>query len=378
MSYVAILTLLSLTGSALWHFSGAGSSLAAAHLAFAVGILPLILAAMLHFVPVLTRTGDPAAAMARIPFFAQGAGLLAVLAMQGSLPYAMVHVAAAADLILAGVVLSWMSGRARRCLGSPHPGWRWYAAALGCLLLALLAILASAWVPAAWRPLKLLHLHLNTLGLVGLAALGTLPVLLPTALGQPDPEAALWLRRRLWLLAGGAIVTSFGAAIFWPAAFPGAVLLLIGSLSLFGQWLRRFGRARLLGDGVAISLVAATLGMTLLVFAGVTHAGGWLPARPSLVAWGALFLLPLVSGALSQLLPVWFWPGPASPARHAMRRRMLVGAGGRVSCFILGGGCWLAGLAHWGAALIGLGLLGFVLAVAFAVLQAVRVTRSTR
>ncbi len=52
----ASLSLLSLIASALLAVMGWGSPLAVAHLAFAVGIVPLIFAAMSHFVPVLTRT----------------------------------------------------------------------------------------------------------------------------------------------------------------------------------------------------------------------------------------------------------------------------------------------------------------------------------
>ena len=34
------------------------------------------------------------------------------------------------------------------------------------------------------------------------------------ALGKPDPEAGSWLRRRLWLAAGGALVIATGADSF--------------------------------------------------------------------------------------------------------------------------------------------------------------------
>ncbi|MGB7502047.1 MAG: hypothetical protein WBM25_06565, partial [Azonexus sp.] len=218
MLYTASLTLLSLLGSAVLALSGVGSPLAVAHLAFAVGIVPLIFAAMSHFVPVLTRTGDPGRWISYLPGAAQLTGIVAVSAMQGMLPRWLLHPAAAVDLLLAAILLNWIAGRARAALGSPHPGWRWYGVALGCLMLALLAALLIPLWPQYWKALRLFHLHLNTLGLVGLAALGTLPVLLPTALGKPDPEAASWLRRRLWLVAGGALVIATGAAVIWPFA----------------------------------------------------------------------------------------------------------------------------------------------------------------
>ena len=71
MLQTASLTLLALLGSAVLALSGVGSPLAVAHLAFAVGIVPLILAAMSHFVPVLTRTGDPGRGITYLPIAAQ-------------------------------------------------------------------------------------------------------------------------------------------------------------------------------------------------------------------------------------------------------------------------------------------------------------------
>lgn len=374
MLTTASLTLLALLGSAVLALSGVGSPLAVAHLAFAVGIVPLIFAAMSHFVPVLTRTGDPGRWIARLPGSAQGAGLVAVAAMQGLLPHGWLHAAAAVDLVLTIVLLNWMAARARATLGSPHPGWRWYGAALGCLMMALLAILLIPMLPLYWKPLRIFHLHLNTLGFVGLAALGTLPVLLPTALGKPDPEAASWLRRRLWLVAGGALVVATGAAVIWPFAAPGAALLLVAALGLLGHWGRRFGFRAVLADGVSASLLAAVAGLLVTLMAGVLHGAGVLPAPPGLLAWGAGFLLPLVTGALSQLLPVWRWPGPALPARHAMRQKLAATGRWRALLFFAAALALLGGLERLAGVLVASGLLLFI----GGLLQAVRVSRSTR
>ena len=349
-----------------------GSPLAVAHLAFAVGIVPLIFAAMSHFVPVLTRTGDPGRWISYLPGVAQLTGIVAVSAMQGMLPRWLLHPAAAVDLLLAAILLNWIAGRARAALGSPHPGWRWYGVALGCLMLALLAALLIPLWPQYWKALRLFHLHLNTLGLVGLAALGTLPVLLPTALGKPDPEAASWLRRRLWLVAGGALVIATGAAVIWPFAAPGAALLVVAALGLIGQWGRRFGFKAMLADGVAASLLAAVAGLLLTLAAGVAHGAGLLPGRPTLLAWGAGFLLPLVTGALSQLLPVWRWPGPAIPARHVMRQKLAATGGWRAALFLAGALALLGGFDLLAGPLVAGGLLLFV----GGLLQAVRVSRA--
>ncbi len=374
MIYTASLTLVSLICSAVLALSGLGSPLAVAHLAFSVGIVPLIFAAMMHFVPVLTRTGEPDKRLAKLPSVAQATGLVAVAAMQGWLPYGAAYLAATVDLVFAAILLNWIALRARAALGAPHPGWRWYGAALGCLMLALSAIVLIPLWPTYWHALRVFHLHLNTLGLVGLAALGTLPVLLPTALGTADPEAGGWLRRRLWLAASGALMVATGAAISWPFAAPGTALMLVAALGLLGQWGRRFGIRRLLRDGVSASLLAAVVGLLLTLAAGLLHGAGIVSTRPSLLAWASGFLLPLVSGALSQLLPVWRWPGPQTPERLLMRQKLAASGAVRGGFFVSSSLAILVGLATLGAALAACGLALFVVAV----LQAVRVSRSTR
>lgn len=370
----ASLTLLSLVCSAILALSGLGSPLAVAHLAFAVGIVPLIFAAMMHFVPVLTRTGEPGKSLAKLPSAVQATGLVAVAAMQGWLPYWLVYLAAAVDLVFAAILLQWIALRVRATLGDPHPGWRWYATALGCLMMALSAIVLIPVWPTYWHALRIFHLHLNTLGLIGLAALGTLPVLLPTALGLADPQASVWLRRRLWLVASGALMVATGAANSWPFAAPGTALILVASLGLLGQWGRRFGGWPLLRDGVSASLLAALVGLMITLAAGLLHGAGLIPTRPSLLAWASGFLMPLVSGALSQLLPVWRWPGPQTPERLLMRRKLASSGSVRAGLFLSSALAFLAELEVLGAGLVAFALLLFVIGL----LQAVRVTRSTR
>lgn len=374
MLLIAGLTLLALMSGAILALGGVGSPVVVAHLAFALGIVPLIFAAMLHFIPVLTRTGDPSPWLQRLPLLAQADGLLIVLGMQGILPYELVYAAAAVDLIFCVILLRWIIGRAKATLGTPHPGWRWYAAALACLILALAAVIIMGVWPEGRPAWRLFHLHLNTVGLVGLAAFGTLPVLLPTALGRPDPKAASWLRHRLWLMASGALIVSLGAAFAWPFSVLGGSLVLVAALSLVGQWGRSFGLQVLLADGISASLLAAILGFLACLVAGALHAAGVVEGRPTLWAWAAGFLLPLVSGALSQLLPVWRWPGPQLPARGVMRDKLAATGVWRGMFFLAGALALLAGWTLPGAALTGCALLLFLAGL----LQAVRVPRSTR
>lgn len=358
MKLLGLLAFLSLLLAPALGASAVLAPVAALHVAFAIGVLPLIFGAMLHFVPVLTRSAGPHRAIAALPFVAAANGLPVVLAMQGILPRSMLHLAAAFDFLLALTLIVWMVRRARRTLGAPHPGWRWYAAALSMLALALLAVppLLSGIEPGA---LRLFHLHANTAGLIGLAALGTLPVLLPTALGKPDPQAAPWLRRRLFVAVVGVLFLATGAALWWPLTLVGGAVLGVLALGLFAHWWRVFGAATVFADGAAAPLAAATAGFGLLLFAGALHGTRLFDAAGMTWAFVAGFLLPLVSGALSQLLPVWRFAGPNSPARQEMRRRLVRCGRWRAGLFPMAALAFILGAPPLGLSLVAAGLLLF-------------------
>jgi len=314
------------------------------HIAFAVGAMPLVFGAIIHFVPVLTRSGAASGVIRNLPLAVQSAGIVAVLGLAGSLPAWSLH---AAVTVTAGAALAlavWIVGRQRGTLGQPHPGARWYVAALAALLVAV--ILVPLWLarPELRGALRLVHLHLNTLGFIGLAALGTLPVLLPTALagqGRGDPTAGMRLTRDLPLAVAGVTLAAVGTVTEWPLAAAGAVLLAAVVLRHLGTWQGIYGGGTIFRDGAAAPLAVAALGFALLLAHGVAHGTGSMAARPAIAAFAAGFLLPLVSGALTQLLPVWRYPGADSPQRRDMRRFLASGGTLRAVLF-LGAGILLA------------------------------------
>jgi hypothetical protein len=131
-----------------------GSPLAVAHLAFAVGIVPLIFAAMSHFVPVLTRTGNPG-----FPDSPRASGWHSLPAWlpcspcKALLPRWLLIVAAAVDLVLAAILLNWIVGRARATLGRLIPA----GAGMACFGLpdagpAGVLLIIDLW-PAYWKGL---------------------------------------------------------------------------------------------------------------------------------------------------------------------------------------------------------------------------------
>ncbi len=308
------------------------------HIAFAAGALPLICGAIIHFVPVLTRSGPPARAIHFLPLIVQLAGVATPLGLAGVLPQWSLHAAATLTAAAAFTLFFWTSRRLRATLGAPHPGARWYGAALLCLFLAVSLVPVWLMIPELRPALRLFHLHLNTLGFIGLAALGTLPVLLPTTLGRPEPDAGNRLLRDLPWAAAGAVLVAAGAAsaVQW-FALPGALLLVWVAARNLLAWQRAFGVHSIVGAGGTASLAGAMVGFLLLLLDGISHSLGWVTARSALAAYVALFLLPLVSGALSHLLPVWRHPGVASSRRVAITQRLAQGGQWRALLFLVGG-----------------------------------------
>lgn len=342
--------------------SAALSLPAVAHLVLAVGIAPLILGAITHFMPVLTRSGRPRRGLGWAPLLLQCAGCTAVLGFTGAVPTAAMDAAAVAVLLIALLSAGWLVSRARRTLGRPHPGWRWYLAAIAFLSLAMLLAPAINGWPEVGRELRLLHLHLNALGFIGLSAVGTLQVLLPTVLSGPDADAAARLRRDLPMAAGGVLGIALGAAFSPLLAIAGALMLLSVVLKIGVSWSRRYGWRTLVGDGTAAALLASLSGFSLLLVCGVAHALGALDGQAAVPAFVLAFLMPLVTGALSQLLPVWRHPGKRTPTRERMLAELRRGGAARALLFVVAGALLALGVRE-GIWLAAVGMLLFLTAL---------------
>ncbi|MEE4238634.1 MAG: hypothetical protein V2I51_18090 [Anderseniella sp.] len=308
---------------------------AALHLMLAVGAMPLIFGAMSHFIPVLTRTRGAEAGLTGIPVLGLLGGACVVAALGFSGMAWGQHAGALLTILAASALIVWSRRRRAVMLGRPHPCLAWYEAALACLAVALVAILASAVWPQQTIALRRFHLHLNTLGFIGLTALSTLAVLLPTVAGRPDPETGPRLRRDLPLALGGTLLVAIGAAWFGPLAWLGAALWAIPLLRLGASWLSLYRQEIFALHGAAPLLAAALSGFVISMLLGAA-APVW-PASMPTSAFVAGFLLPLVSGAASQLLPVWLRPGVQS-GWHARLRISLGRYGGvRAMLFAMSG-----------------------------------------
>ncbi len=316
------------------------------HLALASGIMPLIFGAMTHFVPVLTRSAAARKGVRLVPLLALSAGALAFFSFAAS--NQIYYFAAFFALALAIVFAIWINRRAVKAVGKPHPCLHWYLSAIVCLILAFAAVLAMALWPEQRLALKRLHLHLNTLGFIGLTAVATLQVLLPTAAGRPDPQTAARLRQDMKWALGGTLLVSVGAAWFKPLAWAGVALWMVPLARLGKAWFTLYSREAHQLHGATSSLVAALTGFFAAMLFGALHAGGILNMTDTAHAFILAFLFPLVTGAVSQLLPIWARPGPQT-AWHALARQHLGKGGGYRAMLFLAGGIslglgWRGGL----------------------------------
>jgi hypothetical protein len=251
-------------------------------------------------------------------------------------------------------------------LGRPHACLAWYDVALACLVLALLAILASAIWPQQTIALHRIHLHLNTLGFIGLTAISTLSVLLPTVADRPDREVGSRLQRDLPWAASGTLLVAFGAAWFSPLAWIGGAVWAVPLVRLGSSWLRLYRAEIFALHGAAPLLAAALAGLALSVIFGAAApmAGTTEPALAFVVG----FMLPLVSGAATQLLPVWLRSGVQSNWHATLRGRLGRHGGVRAVLFCIGG--IAAGMGReWGLLLGAATLIWFLLQAGVALLQ---------
>lgn len=344
------------------------------HLILAVGATPLILGAMSHFIPVLTRTRKAGKSLSAFPLVALSGGALAVASF--ALPEAALGQKVGAVLMLLATtsLIVWSRSRRRGMLGRPHPCLAWYEAALFCLVLALLAILAAALWPQQWIALRNVHLHLNTLGFVGLTAFSTLAVLLPTAAGKPDTGTVARLRSDLsWALLGTGMI-AVGAGWYAPLAILGALGWAVPVVRMSAAWLRLYRDDILAWHGAAPLLAGAFAGFACSLLAGSATMA--YPAASPASVFVVGFMPPLITGAATQLLPVWLCPGPQVDWHSRLRTQLGRHGGTRALLFCISG--IVAGTGHeWGGAL-GLATLSwFILQTAAALAASRRFEKET-
>lgn len=275
-----------------------------AHLILATGAFPLIIGAMIYFTPTLTRSGAPTGWVGYLPFLAFFAGATAFYAVSHNLQ--LIALAAPLAICICAALLYWIDKRVKNSLGDPHPGLAWYQAALIFLIIGLLSISATLLWPDMWLELRNIHLQLNLMGFLGLTAIGTLQVFLPTVGRYQATDTGLRLKKHLKFALVGTIFLAAGALEIPYCNIIGRLLWLIPLLALINSgWQNR--STIINTTGTALSMFGALWGFTALTVTGK------MTELPMLFYF---FLFPLVTGALSHLLPLWWWPGFPAPKRE--------------------------------------------------------------
>lgn len=172
-----------------------------------------------------------------------------------------------------------------------------------------------------WQPrIALAHLHANLLGWVGLTIIGTLVTLWPTVLRtQMDPKAIDNAKLGLKFLLGGIFGATVGALLSQPWLLAasigfyliGFILALIPAALLMRRRLPdRSSSWMLLTGSLGLVVLLISDFIVVLVFRSPEKILSAIEAH--LVLIFTLWLLPILLGALTHLLPVVLGRGPAS------------------------------------------------------------------
>jgi hypothetical protein len=135
---------------------------------------------------------------------------------------------------------------------------------------------------------------------------------------------------------------------------------------------REFGAQIWSAQQAAPLLLAAMAGLAATLLHGLAHGAELVRARDALPLFVIGFLLPLVSGAVSQLLPVWLRPGAQAGWHRGQRAGLAACAGGRAILLLAGGALAALGKQNTGSIgylLGGIGAAWLIVTLAWAVWQ---------
>jgi len=319
MQWLVKLTLLCVISSFLLLFSRSAPTASLYHIIFTLGIIPLILGAIIYFTPVLTRTQTAPPQIFLFPVLALVAGILVVSRLYGVITIPFMIPALLLNVVIIGLSY-WMVQRQKKCLGTPHPCFYWYLAALGCLFVAVTVMGLTHWFPEHWQVFKRFHLHLNILGFIGLTAFSTLQVLLPTTAQYSDKETGKRLQQDLKFAVIAVILLSIGIML------ESAVLGIIGGIvymAVVARFLWCLYDKPCWKNQPSQLLSLTLVHFFILLLFGLLHSLYLAVPDNTILLFFTLFLIPLIIGASSWLLPLW-WYAPQERDKQLATRTSLV------------------------------------------------------
>jgi hypothetical protein len=291
--------------------------LAHVHAALVGGVAQMILGAFLVFIPPLLMTGQKRGTSHPVLFLAVNLGTVGMLS--GFWLRNLIVVGAAGLLVVAAFL--WIARdawtQARRSVNSPPLNLLFYALALLALFGGLACGEAMAFGSFDLPPghVRLAHIHLNLLGFITLAIVGTMHNLLPTVLSTPLHSPPL-ARAVFVLFPLGVVVLVWG---FLNSSVPvelaaGGILLAavtIYAVNLFRTWLASTQQ----GTAASDHLLIGTFFLLVTIVLGILVGANSL-TNPPRIPYGSLhlmaythmaligFVLQTIMGALSHLVPI--------------------------------------------------------------------------
>lgn len=287
------------------------------HAALVGGIAQMILGGILAFIPPLLMTGGKRRNSHPVVFLSINTAAVGMLAGFWLRQHVLVGLA---GFLVVGAFLwivrdTW--AQARRSLNAPPINLWYYATAV----LALFGGLACGETMALVQPMpsyghvRLAHIHLNLLGFVTLAIVGTMHNLLPTVLNEPlaSPRLArivlLLMPLGVAVLVGGFLQSSV------PIEIAAGGFLLLGAtlyaINLLRTWTQAAQKGTAASDHLLIGTLFLLFTILLGIFVGINNL-----SSPPFMPYGSLhltaythmmligFVVNTIMGALSHLIPI--------------------------------------------------------------------------
>jgi hypothetical protein len=291
--------------------------LAHVHGALVGGVAQMILGGFLAFIPPLLMTGQKQRESYPVLYVAINLGAIGMIAGFYLRNYTVVGIAGL--LVVASFL--WIArdawSQARKSLNRPPLNLWFYAVALLALFagLAVGEAMAFRLTHESYGHVRLAHIHLNILGFITLAIVGTMHNLLPTVLNAPlySPRLAravfILLPLGVAVLIGGFLNSSLRIEI------AAGLILFVGAslyaVNMFRTWLA----SGHMGNAASDHLLIGTFFLLLTIVLGILVATNSL-SEPPYMPYGSLhlvaythmaligFVLQTIFGALSHLVPI--------------------------------------------------------------------------
>lgn len=291
--------------------------LAHVHAALVGGVAQMILGGFLAFIPPLLMTGQKQRTSHPVLFLAINLGAIGMIA--GFYLRNQLVVGLAGLFVVASFL--WIARdawtQARQSLNSPPLNLWFYVIALLALFAGLAAGEAMAFRLAqeSYGHIRLAHIHLNILGFITLAIVGTMHNLLPTVLNAPLYSRQLarvvfiLLPLGVAVLIGGFLNSSVRIEI------AAGLILFVGAtlyaINMFGTWMASGQK----GNAASDHLLIGTFFLQLTILLGILVGANSL-SNPPYLPYGSLhlvaythltlvgFVLQTILGALSHLVPI--------------------------------------------------------------------------